>query len=106
MSDTIHFNYSDALDRYQTYKSFYERKKIPEQLFEFDTSKSVNENLRHLALVSLDSQITSAYLYSFNEIFIDLVSRWITDESIGIESSELHNQKLVIKRDLCLECFG
>lgn len=106
MSDTIHFNYSDALDRYQTYKSFYERKKIPEQLFEFDTSKSVNENLRHLALVSLDSQITSAYLYSFNEIFIDLVSRWITDESIGIESSELHNQKLVIKETSVLSALG
>lgn len=105
MSDTIILNYSEAHDRYQRYKSFYEKKNIPNQFFTFDTSKTINENLRHLALVSLDSQITSAYLYSFNQIFLDIVSRWISDESIEIEFSQLHNQKFTIKETTVLSAL-
>lgn len=106
MSDSITLNYSEALERYQSYRSFYDRKKIPEKLFSFDTSKSINRNLRQLALVSLDPQITSAYLHSFNQIFLDIVSRWISDDSIEIEYSQSAKEKKGLKETIIVCALG
>ncbi|CCH41350.1 Midasin [Wickerhamomyces ciferrii] len=106
MSDTIIFNYSEAQDRYDQFKKFYNRKQLPQQLFQFDTTKTINENLRQLALVSLEPTITSAYLYSFDQIFLDLVSRWISDESIEIEYNQLNKQSNIINGTVILSSLA
>lgn len=60
--------------------------------FQFDPQRSVTENLDELAFFALDN--TLSVLYSFNDIFLDLVGRWIENRDMfELRYQESHQQK-------------
>lgn len=70
---TISFNQVEEL--YSTYKSFYTLKKLPTQLFTFNKSVSLDENLNQLSLLALDHSLPTYYCYK--PIFLELIARWV-----------------------------
>lgn len=78
---TISFNQGEEL--YSTYKSFYTLKKLPNQLFKFNKSLSIDEILNQLSLLALDHTLPTYYCYK--PIFLELVARWVNN-TIELES--------------------
>ena len=78
---TISFNQVEEL--YSTYKSFYTLKKLPNQLFKFNKSLSIDKILNQLSLLALDHTLPTYYCYK--PIFLELVARWVNN-SIELES--------------------
>lgn len=92
MSDTIKFNYSRALEKLRCFVEFYETRSIDGKALSFNTEKSITENLKALAIASLDPSLTTASLYSLEDIFLDFVSSWISLDSI--EAQYIASKKL------------
>lgn len=106
MSDSISLNYTRTLDRLSVYKSFYKEKQIKDDALHFDTSKSIIENLKTLSVASLDASLTSASLFSLEEIFLDLISRWISDETTELQYAQIKQLTLSIKGSCILSALG
>lgn len=93
MSDQISLNYTTCLKNFKQYQNFYpEGRNLQCFTLEFDTTKTIPENLNHLASISLDSNLTTSVLVSLDKIFLDLVSRWISDSKI--EEQFIQSKKL------------
>ena len=74
-------------------------KKLPNQLFKFNKSLSIDEILNQLSLLALDHTLPTYYCYK--PIFLELIARWFNN-SIELESqynkskSKLENPGSVI----------
>lgn len=87
MNHSISFNVAEAHLRYEAYRSKFPQKKIPAP-FQFDSTKSVSDNLNRLALFALHPDATLPILYAYKPIFLDLMARWV-------ESPELYESGYV-----------
>lgn len=75
MNHSIRLNIADANARLALYVERSPEKNVP--LFQFDKSASISSNLDTLALWALHHNSTSAVLYAYKPIFLDLISRWV-----------------------------
>ncbi|KAH3671433.1 hypothetical protein WICMUC_004613 [Wickerhamomyces mucosus] len=106
MGDQISLNYTQSLKKFQKFISFYEKKSIPKESLEIDTSKSIKENLVSLSIKSLDSKLTTALLYALDNLYLDFISRWISDTTIELEYSQSKNIQLCINGSIVLSSLG
>lgn len=67
-------------NKFHIFNSMALRGKKLSSYYKFDFKKSPAENLTQLSLESLDSRFTTAYLFIYQPIFIDIVSRWISEK--------------------------
>lgn len=78
MNNNIIINIQKSESLYEIHKDHDLLKNIP-KLIKFDKALSINENLNNLALFALHPSTTVPVFYSFESIFLDLISRWISD---------------------------
>ncbi|CCE86035.1 Piso0_005679 [Millerozyma farinosa CBS 7064] len=64
---------------YERYRKYFSYKKIP-KLIDLQNHESVNDLLNKLAFFALKKDTTLPILYSFSEVFLDIVGRWITNQ--------------------------
>ena len=93
MNHSITINVAEANQRYKAFAEKFPQKKVP-SAFQFETKKSISENLNNLALFALHHDATIPVLYAYKPIFLDLVARWIENPDT-FESGyvQLHGQK-------------
>lgn len=76
MNNNIYLNLQFSKELYKNYQDQFSYKDVPRG-FEFSNQITISDNLDNLALFALDPRTTLPVFYSYNPIFLDLVSRWI-----------------------------
>ncbi|KAH3685853.1 hypothetical protein WICPIJ_003141 [Wickerhamomyces pijperi] len=103
MSDQVVLNYTESQSRFADFIAFYERKSIDSAALEFDVSKSITENLNILSVKALKPELSTALLYSLEPIYLDFISRWISNQTIELEyakSNSIHNNTINDQNDI------
>ncbi|ABN66318.2 large protein with a conserved N-terminal domain, a central AAA ATPase domain composed of 6 tandem AAA protomers, and a C-terminal M-domain midas sequence motif-containing protein [Scheffersomyces stipitis CBS 6054] len=77
MNNNVVVNLPHSRTLYRQYEEFNVLKNTP-KAYQFDTSKTIKENLNSLALFALQGSTTLPIFYSFKDIFLDLISRWVS----------------------------
>ncbi|ODV67088.1 midasin [Hyphopichia burtonii NRRL Y-1933] len=78
MNNNIFIDLEESEALFKVYQDLFPSKKIPSS-FEFNKSISIQENLDNLALYAVNPRYTIPVFYSYNQIFLELISRWILE---------------------------
>lgn len=90
MNNNIVVNIDKSESLYQIFKDHNSLKNIP-KIIKLDKTLTINENLNNLSLFALHPSTTVPVFYSFEPIFLDLMSRWISDPTaIEYEYNRIH----------------
>jgi midasin len=107
MSDQISLNYTNSLKNFNDFQKFYSKKQALQNIsLDFNTSKTIVENLNDFASLLLDSNLTTSILVSFNGIFLDLVSRCIADSNTELKYTQSNGLNSSIKGSHVLSTLG
>ncbi|ODQ78812.1 hypothetical protein BABINDRAFT_162495 [Babjeviella inositovora NRRL Y-12698] len=85
MNNNVVLSVSCVQAQHATYVAHYALKRTP-ALYTFDRSVSVGENLNRLASAALDPTATMATFHAYRPIFLDLVSRWVSNPSMEAQA--------------------
>lgn len=80
MDNNVYLDLDFSKELYKKYQDQFSYKDVP-KAFEFRNLISISENLDNLALFALDPKTTLPVFYSYNPIFLEIVSRWIGNTS-------------------------
>lgn len=90
MDHSIVVDFAAASARYSQYGHSFPHKKLP-TAFRYNPSDTQELNLNRLALFALHPKTTLACFYAYNEIFLDIVARWVANvDSFELAYSEAH----------------
>lgn len=90
MNNNIVVNIQKSESLYQIFKDHNSLKNIP-KIIKLDKTLTINENLNNLSLFALHPSTTIPIFYSFEPIFLDLMSRWISNPTnVEFEYNRVH----------------
>lgn len=90
MNNNIVVNIQKSESLYQIFKDHNSLKNIP-KIIKLDKTLTINENLNNLSLFALHPSTTIPVFYSFEPIFLDLMSRWISNPTnVEFEYNRVH----------------
>ncbi|CCH60894.1 hypothetical protein TBLA_0D03970 [Henningerozyma blattae CBS 6284] len=75
-SNNIFLNLNEVSKRHQVYNDTLPAQKL-DNLYLFDTSLTADKNLKNLSLSALKQPATLGHVFIYNEIFLEVVSRWV-----------------------------
>lgn len=78
MDHSIVVDFATASERYNQFGTSFPHKKLP-PAFRYNLNESQELNLNRLALFALQPKTTLACFYAYNEIFLDIVARWVAN---------------------------